>query len=240
MVTLLHRIFNSSCGPELQCSGQTLDRQPSVSALVQRYLDQMVAKPEPAAEPEDHFDPVHASEAELDFILCRGLVGVMEDTEPALHAEQVRYLLEFPAEHGFHIDNGDLALLPDGMQGLLRALHTTSNGGSYDNVRWRTVPSTLLHTPEAVVSELRAAAAVPGTVVLAGRAGAEGQPHLDHWFVVHGFDLPTDGGNGLGGLVWNYAGHAGSPFKVASSSADSQPSAWFELGFHTLIVVSPE
>jgi hypothetical protein len=237
VIALLQRLFNSSAR-QSQSSGQTLEPQPSVSALVQRYRDQMKAK-EAAVEPADQFDPMHASEAELDFILCRGLLGVMEDSEPALFAEQERYLLEFPPEHGFHIEHGDLALLPEGMQGLLRALDATGNGGIDGSVRWRIVPSSLLHTPEALVSELRAAAAVPGTVVLAGRAGAEGQPLLDHWFVVHGLDLPTAGGSGLGGLVWNYAGHAGSPFKVSSSSADSHASAWFELGFHTLIVVLP-
>lgn len=238
VVELLKRLFSVSeavCAPQSRASAHILDHPVAASVVVQRYRDQMAAK-EAAAERAPRSDSIESYDAELDFIICRGLIGLMEDTEPALFAEQARYLsMEFPPEHGFNVEHGDLALLPDGMHGLLRALHSKrSIDGS---VRWRTVPQDSLQTAEAVLSELQTAAAVPDTVVLAGRVGAEGQPSLDHWFVVHDFDLSSSGG-ALGGLVWNYAGHAGIPFKVAASSTDAL--AWFELGFHTLIIVSPE
>ena len=232
VIALLQHVF---CRPHggLQCrtGAQMREQQAGASALVQRYRDQMTAK-EVATEMAPRTS-VDFCDAELDFFLCRGLIGLMEDAEPALFAEQARYLsTEFPPEHGFDVEHGDLALLPDGMLGLLRALH-----GIDGSMRWHTVPQESLRTAEAVLSELRAAAAVPDTAVLAGRAGAEGQPSLDHWFVVHDFDLPS-AADALGGVVWNYAGHAGIPFKVAASSTDAL--AWFELGFHTLIIVSPE
>lgn len=235
VIALLQRLFSwPDAALQFRGGAQIREQQSGTSALVQRYRDQMTAK-EVATErtPPTSMD---YCDAELDFILCRGLIGLMEDAEPELFAEQARYLAtEFPPEHGFDVEHGDLALLPDGMHGLLRALHTKR--GIDGSARWRTVPQESLCTAEAVLSELRAAAAVPDTVALAGRVGAEGQPSLDHWFVVHDFDLPS-AADALGGVVWNYAGHAGSPFKVTSSSGDA--SAWFELGFHTLIIVSPE
>ena len=112
------------------------------------------------------------------------------------------------------------------------------------------MPPECLRTPAGLLSELCTAARLPGTVVLAGRAGdvSSGQPDLDHWFVVHGLELGSTGngqaeaadggavGGAIGGKVWNYAGHAGPVFEL-TGSAGGTAEGWFELGFHSLVVV---
>jgi hypothetical protein len=256
VVALIQRLFQraaSLCNVEAETEAEQ-----GAPVLVARCLRLMAAKPLPSGTAE-LLDPQQRRRAELDFILCRGLIALMEEAEPSLFAEQKQFLLEeFPAEHGFDVCHGDLALLPSGMEGLLRALHGGMNGdtggarapAAASGMRWRVVPPECLRTPAGLLSELCTAARLPGTVVLAGRAGdvSSGQPDLDHWFVVHGLELGSTGngqaeaadggavGGAIGGKVWNYAGHAGPVFEL-TGSAGGTAEGWFELGFHSLVVV---
>lgn len=180
-------------------------------SLVVRCLRLMEAKPRIEVTQQAPAPAVADLAArELDFVLCRGLGALLEAAEPDLFASQLKFLSEeFPAEHGFHADLGDLALLADGVEGILRALHGELG------TTWSTINRSALATAADLFAALcHVGRSSPGAVILAGRLGDPGteQPELDHWFVVHGLTVVHE--THLSGSVWNYAGHAGAAFAL--------------------------